>query len=192
MANEQAWWTKVALHEALLICAGQHVTAAYEAEAEAKAKAGDVRAVSFAAVKASQHAGAVVELLAKSLLAKEHPALILSDVADAIPSPQHPLELKRTSEAARLLTLLRIHLGLDPKIETLGGSILQDRNYAGSHRALPARRPGYYWSARPVDSSHPTGIEAERNRLALGRCCPQAGLPVQRVHTRRRGKVDEG
>ena len=75
MSDEPPWWTTVALHEALLICAGQHVSAAYEAEGEAKAKFGDAKAVSFAAAKASQHAGAVVEMLSKSFLAKEHPAV---------------------------------------------------------------------------------------------------------------------
>lgn len=127
------WWESVSLHEALLVCAGQHASAAYEI-----ADSDDPRAASFAAARASIHAGAAVELLAKSLLAREHPALIMRDPADALPAKKHPLELTNTADAAPLQRLLCRHLELDKKVNDLGAGILNDRNYA-AHVGLSAR-----------------------------------------------------
>lgn len=119
------WWEFVPLHEALLACAGQHASAAYEITG-----CKDPRADSFAAARASIHAGAAVELLAKSLLAREHPALIMKDPADAVPPKRHPLELTNTADAATLQSLLCRHLQLETKVKDLGAGILNDRNFA--------------------------------------------------------------
>lgn len=119
------WWESVPLHDALLICAGQHASAAYEVE-----ESDDPRTASFAAARASIHAGAAVELLSKSLLAREHPALIMRDPADAVPAKKHPLELANTADAAPLQSLLCRYLELDKKVKDLGASILNDRNFA--------------------------------------------------------------
>lgn len=127
------WWESVPLHEALMICAGQHASAAYEIQDE-----DDPRASSFAAARASIHAGAVVELLAKSLLAKEHPALIMEKPADAVPAKKHPLQLDKTADAGPLQRLLCKHLNLDKEVEDLGGRVLSDRNYA-AHVGLSNR-----------------------------------------------------
>ncbi|MBD7958353.1 hypothetical protein H9651_11930 [Microbacterium sp. Sa4CUA7] len=120
-----AWWESVPLHEALLVCAGQHASAAYEVQGK-----DDPREASFAAARASIHAGAAVELLAKSLLAKEHPALIMEKPADAVPAKRHPLELARTADAGALQRMLCRHLKLGKEVEDLGAGILNDRNNA--------------------------------------------------------------
>ncbi len=128
-----AWWESVPLHEALLICAGQHASAAYGIEGDP-----EPRAASFAAARASIHAGAAVELLSKSLLAKEHPALILEKAADAVPPKRHVLELDKTAGAGPLQRLLCRHLGLNKTTEELGAGLLNDRNNA-AHIGLSAR-----------------------------------------------------
>jgi hypothetical protein len=128
--TSQTWWESLPLHETLLICAGQHASAAYEILHE-----NEPRAASFAAVRAGIHAGAAVELLSKSLLAKEHLALIMEKPSDAVPPKNHPLELSKTADASPLQRLLCSHLNLDKKVEDLGAQILSNRNYA-AHAGL--------------------------------------------------------
>lgn len=119
------WWELVPLHETLLTCAGQHASAAYEL-----IDGGTPREATFAAARASIHAGAAVELLTKSILAKEHPALIMRDPVDAVRANGHVLELPRTADAAHLQIALSRYLTLGAKVEAFGMGILNDRNLA--------------------------------------------------------------
>lgn len=123
--TDQEWWKLLPLHETLLTCAGQHASAAYELT-----DAGTSREATFAAARASIHAGAAVELLSKSILAKEHPALIMRNPVDAVPANKHVLELSRTADAAQLQIALSRHLKLGEKVEAFGTRILSDRNLA--------------------------------------------------------------